>query len=487
MKKFNNTIWYFLGIAFLFTIGYLFFMMYEIGYSITLVTLIAVYSVSSFFNLILFSQNRHTGAKLSWLIVMTILPFFGHIIFVIFGQRYSGRISIKEYRKKETFKYEKYNISGLDIQNKQAQISNRSVYPANMKLHKTGAEGFKALFRDLESAKNFIHLQYYIIKPGEIYEQLKQILISKVKSGVKVRFIIDDFGKWGMPWYEIKQLRDHGIEIGIYGKVRFPFIGSENGYRTHRKVAIIDGVSVHVGGINIADEYAHLNKKYGLWIDYQMTITGKAVRSYSLLFIDDWNMITRKSLDIKKYLNEKDFGKSKSILVEDSPEIKDPILQDSLVSWILNAKKSIKITTPYFIPTEEIFAALRTAALSGVKITIYIPGKPDKKLVLIASMNNAERLSKYGIKFKIARNILIHSKLAVFDNQYAYFGTANIDNRSLYSQFEIVNLVSGPIVKDIQNLINEYDKLSYVNIFNKSTKISSKFLGTIMKIFSPLM
>ena len=197
--------------------------------------------------------------------------------------------------------------------------------------------------------------------------------------------------------------------------------------------------------------------------------------------------MTNKSLNIEKHLNETEVGKSKSILVEDSPEIKDPILQDSLVSWILNAKKSIKIVSPYFIPTEEIIAALRTASLSGVKVTIYMPGKPDKKLVLVASMSYAEILSKYGIKFKVAKNILVHSKLGIFDDKYAYFGTANIDNRSLYSQFEILNLVSGPIVKDIQNLISEYDKLSEVYTFRKTLKIKGRFLRIVMKIFAPLM
>lgn len=487
MKRLGNAIWYTLGIAFLVIIGYLFYMMHEAGYSVTLVVLVALYSTSAFFNLILFSQTRHSGAKLSWIIVMTLLPIFGHIIFVIFGQRYSKRKSLEEYRKKDTFKYEEKGVEGLDIQKRQSSISKRGIYPADITLHRTGAEGFKALFEDLESAKEFIHIQYYIIKPGEIYEQLKQILIKKVKEGVEVRFIVDDFGRWGMPWYEIKDLRDKGIKIGIYGKVHFPFIGSENGYRTHRKLAIVDGVTVHTGGINIADEYAHLNKKYGLWIDYQVTITGKAVRSFSLLFIDDWKMVTGISLDIKKYLKEKDGGKSRSVLVEDSPEIVDPILQDSLVTWILNAEKSIKLTTPYFIPTEEVIGALRTASLSGVDITIYVPGKPDKKLVLISSMYNAERLTKYGIKFKVAKDMLIHSKLGLFDDKYAYFGTANIDNRSLYSNFETVNLVSGPIVKDIKKLMIEYDEMSNIKKFNKTPRIKERFLRVFVRIFSPLM
>jgi len=126
---------------------------------------------------------------------MTILPIFGHIIFVIFGQRYSKRKEFSEYKKKETFEYERSTSKGIDIQKRQSVVSNRGVYSADITLHQTGAEGFQALFRDLESAKKFIHIQYYIIKPGEIYEQLKDILIRKVKEGVEVRFIVDDFGR----------------------------------------------------------------------------------------------------------------------------------------------------------------------------------------------------------------------------------------------------------------------------------------------------
>jgi len=126
---------------------------------------------------------------------MTIMPVFGHIIFVIFGQRFRERKSIAAYREKITFEYEEKTKPELSIQKRQSEISNRGAYKADMTLHKTGAEGFEALFADLETAEEFIHIQYYIIKPGEIYEQLKDILIRKVKQGVQVRFIIDDFGR----------------------------------------------------------------------------------------------------------------------------------------------------------------------------------------------------------------------------------------------------------------------------------------------------
>ncbi|WKX02516.1 cardiolipin synthase [Candidatus Mycoplasma mahonii] len=464
--------------------------MFIIGLSRPLLIILSFYLLTLIFNLLILIQNRHSEAKLSWIIVMTIFPVFGHIIFIIFGQRYKNRISKNDYYKKETFKLEKFNNKNdLIIQKKQSEISHRGIYSANIKIHRREQDIFNALFNDIKNANKFIHINYYILKPGEIYEHFKKILIKKAAQGVEIRFIVDDFGRWAMPWYEIKELEESGIRVAIFGKVYFPFIGSENGYRNHRKMVIIDGEKVHAGGINIADEYANLNKTYGVWLDYQSIITGEAVRSYSLLFIDDWQIVKKEKLDPKKYVLETTGGNSRNILVEDSPEINENIIEKSIVQWILNAEKSIKLTTPYFVPSHEIISALKTAAMSGVDITIYIPGKPDKKIVLIVSKYNASILSKYGIKFKETKDILIHSKIGVFDDCYAYFGTANIDLRSFYSQFEFLNLVSGPVIQEVNNLFEFYDKFAEDMVFKPINKFSLKGFLTRLAvfIFSPIM
>ena len=465
--------------------------MYVSGLSISVVMVIALYSVSVLFNLLIFAQIRHAEAKLSWIIVMTILPVFGHIIFIIFGKRYRGRGSREKYLSKETFKHEvlTHKKEHSTIMKKQSNISKRGVYKANIELFDNGHEGFERLFNDIKKAEKFIHIHYYIIKPGEIYEHFKSLLIEKAKQGVEIRFIVDDFGRWAMPWYEIKELKEAGIQVRIFGKVFFPFVGSENGYRTHRKMVLIDGLRVHTGGINIADEYANLDKRFGLWADFQTTITGEAVRSYSLLFLDDWKIVTDEELSIEKYFVKTTGGKSRSILVEDSPENVEPILQNSIVSWILNARESITLSTPYFVPSQEILSALKSAAQAGVKVTIYIPGKPDKKTVLIVSRYRAEELIAHGVIFKETQNILVHSKIGIFDNKYAYLGTANLDLRSLYSQFEFLNLVEGPIVGKVNKLFKYYDEFSK----ELETGVSGKntFKKIIIRIgvfiFSPLM
>lgn len=164
-------------------------------------------------------------------------------------------------------------------------------------------------------------------------------------------------------------------------------------------------------------------------------------------------------------------------------------MQDSIVKMILNAKKEINITTPYLIPTPEIFAALRSAALSGVKVNLYIPGKADKKTVLVASRHFATKLQEHGVNIYEANNMLVHSKVGMFDGKYAYFGTANLDTRSLYAQFEFIELVEGAVIKDFIKLFEYYQTLCRkveVNEY-KTRRIGTALQRVFVNIFSPLM
>ncbi len=498
LKTITLIISYTILIAALTAFGYGIYFMFDSNHSLAIILLLVLYFTSLIFTIALFVQTRHNAAKISWVIILAIIPVLGHLIFLFFGRRYSKRKELNVYRQKQTFTFERLDQkaskfiedeSVSEIFQKQSSMSARGIYPADFEIYNRGNKAFEELFKDIKSAKKFIHLHYYIVKPGEIFEQFKSLLIEKASQGVEIRMIIDDFGRWALPWHMIKELKDHGIQISIFGKVRFPFIGSKNGYRTHRKMAIIDGKSIHFGGLNIGDEYANLSKRYGLWLDAQTKMTGKAVRSHSLLFIDDWKMLTDIQLNPAMYLLEGSGGSSTSVLVEDSPEVKTAVLKNSLLSWIYSAKKSITISTPYFIPTNEIIVALKTASLSGVDVKIYIPGKPDKKTVLVASHYWAYELMKFGVKFYKTNDILLHSKIGVFDGKYGYVGSANIDMRSLYSQFEALSLVAGPVVNELISVFKHYDQLSTPLAMEsvKTNKITSRILRLYANIFSPIM
>lgn len=497
VNQFIRALFFYLFVTILFGGGgFLIYYLDAKGYPAWVLWIFFIYFLQVTFSITIFAQGRQNYSKLSWLIVTIIFPIFGHLIFLLFGLRYDDRKSVAKYHQKANFKLEQKVLknhegeSELDnLFNKQARISNRGVYHGNFELFKHVEKGFNKLFTDLEQAQKFIHIEYYIIKPGEIYEQFKAILIKKAQAGVKVRMIIDDFGNWGMPWYEIGNLRKNGIELRILGKVYFPFIGSKNGYRNHRKLVIIDGHIVHTGGANIADEYVSINKRYGVWIDYQVRITGAIVRSYSLLFLEDWNYVGKPIQDLKKYLLEQSDGTSKGVLIEDTPEVKDEILQDSIVKWILNARRSISISTPYFVPTPAIFNALKIAALSGLDVKLFIPGQPDKKVVYAATKYWSSQLVPYGVKVFKTNDMVIHSKIGLFDEEYAYLGTFNLDFRSMYSQFELATLVQGQIVKDLKNLFQDYEALSAeVKLITlQRSLIREKIWRGFLMFFAPIM
>ena len=494
MIKWRYLIGWFAVIFSLTGLGVGLYFLYDAGYSLVLVIFIAFYSISLYCSILIFIQNRQLIGKLTWMLSFMIFPIIAPTAFILFGQRYKGRMTLEKYRSKRTFEKE---IMGIDhsgseeasIINQQSHIANRGVYNVDAQMFRDGDEGYKKLFDDLENAKEFIHLQYYIIKPGEIFDHLKDILIRKAAEGVEVRFIVDDFGRWAVPWYEIKDLMKKGVRIERYAKVQFPFISSYNVYRMHRKVAIIDGKIAHTGGLNIADEYSNISKKFGLWIDYQIRYEGAAVRSYSLLFMDDWEHITKEKLDFDKYLKEENKGESKFVLTEDSPEVLEPIIETSIINLISNAKKEIILTTPYLVPTPELFSALRMAAMKGVKVKIIIPGKPDKKVVIIATKYIAHELQKYGVEIYQAKNLLIHSKIGIFDRKYAYTGTVNLDTRSLYGQWEAIQTLTGPIVEQVGDTIDYYlqftRKLSFEEL--STSKIKSKVIRAYVNFFSPIM
>ena len=494
MKLFRYLLSWFLLTGSIVGVGFGLYFLIDDGDSIFMGIFIGFYTINLIATIVVFTQRRQTAGKLTWIIMFLLFPFIAHAAFALFGQRYKGRATQKEYRKRQSFKYEKYRKINLktnvDIQlMKQSEISGRGIYKANLEMFSKGDEAFKELFKDLENAKKFIHLQYYILKPGEIFDHLKDILIRKAKEGLEIRLIVDDFGRWAVPWYEIKLLEKSGIQIQRYCKISFPFIDSHNAYRMHRKVAIIDGSIVHTGGVNVANEYANMNKKYGLWIDYQVRITGEAVRSYSLVYLDDWNTVSGEKIKPEKYLNEDNIGESKIVLIEDSPENNELVIQTSLLAMIHSAKREIVITTPYFVPTPEIFAALLTAVKSGVKLKIIIPGKPDKKTVMPVSKYYGRILARFGAVILQADNLLIHSKMGIFDNEYAYTGTTNMDARSMYAQWEFIQLITGPAVKEVKKAIDSYLKKT-ININEEllsTSKAKEKITRFYVNLFTPIM
>ncbi|MGX9358557.1 cardiolipin synthase [Mycoplasma sp. 128] len=462
-------------------------------------TLAAIYFLNLIFNIIVFTQDRPNETRQSWIIVFISLPLIGHILYIIFGQKYSKVLSFEDYvKERNSFlqnnkTYELNESINCEKLQKIAKMNAKNIYPAKIITFDNGHFFFQELFNQLKKAKKFIFLETYIIKPGEIFEELKQILISKVSEGLEVKIIVDDFGSWDLPRSTFKELENLGIKIVQFEKIPFPFITGNANYRSHRKFVIIDGNYVFTGGCNISDEYANFSKKYGIWKDANISLQGPIVEYYTRLFGYDWYKQSGKKIgNIESYFlasnNEHNEYENAITTIEDGPACDFPFIESTMIKMLSEADKSIKLSTPYFIPSKRLSMALSDALAQGIDITLYIPGLWDKAYVYFATISCLKPLIKLGLKVKLVKNCFLHSKIALVDDELAYLGTLNLDHRSFYTQFEVTNFYSGEATKDIKYIFETYNRLhdekQLKKLLNKKNGLIAKYL---LRIFKPVL
>ncbi|WP_342264690.1 phospholipase D-like domain-containing protein [Spiroplasma endosymbiont of Clivina fossor] len=260
--------------------------------------------------LIIFVSNRPARTKISWIIAVYALPIVGIIIFIIFGRTYRYTKAQKFYLKKyqDFYAKEDFNYTNNFLKNQikeersilhlTTNISQRPLYNhTKVDLITNGIEKFSLLFKDLESAENYIHINYFILDDGEVLKYLTQLLIKKTYQGVNIRLIYDHAGSFFTVYHDtIQKLKRAGVHLKRFSPINLPFISGRNNYRNHRKDVIIDGKIGYTGGINVGDAYCHLSSKYGFWRDSQVRLQGSAVCSLELIFLQDWYFTTGESL-----------------------------------------------------------------------------------------------------------------------------------------------------------------------------------------------
>lgn len=475
----------------------LFIFLGKIGLVGFIITVIFYYVVNIIISVWIFSKERNYETKLSWLIFIILIPIIGHIVFIFLGRKNIYQQSKLEYEESYKSFANKNLVVHKNIdshshwEKKMSSLIMRDWKNSSFEVYKHGFQAYESLFKDIENAKHHIHIEMYIMKPSETYDQFKSILIKKVSEGIKVKIMIDDFGKWAFSDNELNEMRGYGIKIEIFNKIKFPFLNIKQSFRLHRKVIIIDGNIVHTGGINVSDEYSSFDKKYGYWVDVNARITGDICNDFSQLFLYSWFQITKIKLDSEIYIpkqNNKDIN-SKSLLLEEGPNVLEYFLEKSLMNCISFSSKKIRLATPYFIPSKKLLEQLKFALLEGVEVEIFIPGKADKKAILEATHFYLNELILSGAKVYEMKNMFLHSKIGTFDSELGYLGTINLDMRSLYSNYESLNFVSGEIVSEIDAIFNDYKKYSTLLIPKTNMRISlfHLFKLFLIKVLSPLM
>jgi len=409
--------------------------------------------------IVVFLERKDPSATWAWLLVLFFIPFFGFVLYLIFGQNLTRlrlfvwedlkKIGFDDLVKKQTeqIKQEKYPFKSNSAKKHQDLIflclrNNNAILTQNndIEIFIDGKDKFESLFRDLEEARDHIHLQYYIFRDDELGTRLIDLLTRKAKEGVKVRVLYDEMGSRRIKKRSFNKLIEAGGEVEVFFPSKIPLVNLRINFRNHRKLVIIDGKIGYVGGFNVGDEYLGLNKKFGYWRDTHLRLVGDAVHAIQIRFILDWNQASERN-DIyyaPNYFPETHHPGNVPIqIVTSGPDSEWETIKNGYIKMISAARKSIYIQTPYFIPDASIMDILRIAALSGVDVRIMIPNKPDHMFVYWATYSYIGELLKAGAKVYIYDNGFIHAKMIIIDGEAASVGTANIDVRSFRLNFEV--------------------------------------------------
>ena len=474
-------------------------------------TYLLLRTVGFFFALIIFFKiiNRHEDPefKIPWIVGMLLLPFFFSMLFLIFGNhglKKSDRIVVDATRnaynahfKLSKLKEEEYEDELGRAVGTFRYISNTTelgVHKHNrVTYYKTGEEFFPDMLESLKKAKEFIFIEFFIITDGKLWNETKEILIQKAKEGVDVRIIYDDMGCSGtISARTPRRLGKHGIKCFKFHPFR-PILSAVYNNRDHRKIVIIDHQMAFTGGMNLADEYGNIIKRFGYWKDTMVKIEGSAMNNLIATFLQNYDLCAQSVSDYNKYLGyqyPKYDDEGFVMPFGDGPGgIDDALIGEQNYINILNyAKKRVFISTPYLVPTYQLLDAMRNAALRGVEVNLILPGIPDKKPVYAVAKSYFSWLMKSGINIYTYTPGFNHMKTILADDELAFVGTINFDFRSLVHHFECGTLLyKNHCMRDIRKDFDEMIAQSQKVPSNFKLKLGTRWFCSIVKIITPLL
>lgn len=401
-------------------------------------------------------DNRQPAKAMAWILVLTFMPVVGIILYIFFGQntrkeRMISQQSLDQLTKRSMLEFAEQRDLTIPQENRMLvqQFINESMalpFKGNsIDIYTTGHDFFESLLQAIGQARHHIHLDTYIIDDDPLGRLVSDALIDRAKQGVEVRLIYDDVGCWRVPNRFFERMREAGVDVRAFMPVHFPAFTSKINYRNHRKLCVIDGREAFVGGMNIALRYVKgtTKTKRGKtvsvtpWRDTHLRVVGGAVYAIQRAFLVDWYFVDRTLVSGREYYpraEETDGGLSQ--LVTSNPTSPWPDIMQGYVRILMQAKRYVYMATPYFLPTESVLFAIRTAALAGVDVRIMIPYKTDAKVVEWASRSYVKQTVESGVKVYLYKAGFNHSKLLVSDDALCTVGSTNIDFRSFENNFE---------------------------------------------------
>ncbi len=455
--------------------------------------------------LYLFNCGMTASAKLTWLILIMLFPVPATLLLCyhtnnIGHRKLKKRVAamIEEsrpilFQDPDTISSKELVASGTDDLCTYLNRSGRfPVYlHTEAEYYPSGELAFDSILEELQKAKRFIFVEFFIIAEGEMWGRILKILTEKAAQGVDVRVMYDGMCEMSTLTFDYaERLRKLGLKCKPFAEIR-PFLSTYYNYRDHRKILVIDGKTAFTGGINLADEYINRKERFGYWKDTAVMLKGEAVRSFTLMFLQMWN-IDETVPDWQEAQAPVMPGGADGFVMPygDCPLDGDKVGETVYADILNRAKTYVHIMTPYLILDNELETALKYAAERGVDVKLILPGIPDKKLAYSLAKTHYKSLTGAGVKVYEYTPGFVHAKVFVSDDEKAVVGTINLDYRSLYHHFECACYMYKTscipdIEKDFQETLEKCREVTAETI--KNEKLFYKLAGILMKTIAPLM
>ncbi|MCC8137270.1 MAG: cardiolipin synthase [Clostridiales bacterium] len=461
--------------------------------------------------LLIINREEHPAFQLAWASLVLLFPIFGGLLYLYLklqpGMRVlAGRMQEMDRETCNLLPQDSRIMRELDLQNPRAAqlayyIGRRQGYPlcgnTEVVYFSSGEEMFEELKKQLQDAKHFIFLEYFIISEGYMWESIQEILEQKVKEGVEVRLMYDGMNELNnLPHDFSREMKNLGIRCKVFSPV-YPVISTSYNNRDHRKIAVIDGLTAFTGGVNLADEYINCKERFGHWKDAAIMMRGDAARNFTVMFLKMWD-VSEKSENIAVYLKESAKEPPAGSLTDGGfvlPYATNPLAETQTAEHVYleiinSAVRYVHIMTPYLVPDHELMQALIFAAQRGIDVKLILPHIPDKKYAFALAHSYYKTLVSAGVRIFEYTPGFIHSKVVISDDICGVVGAINLDYRSLYLNFECAAyLYNVPAIRDMEaDFKKTLIESQLVTAFDiRHDKVLRKLAGHVLKVIAPLM
>ena len=397
---------------------------------------------------------RTSQGSIAWVVSLLTFPYVAVPLYWVFGRsKYHGYIDARRTESKDMqpiIDRVVPELPGFIVHLEESHMNFRVMEELaampftrynDAELLVDGEETFTAIFAGIESAREYVLVQFFIIKDDELGGEFQEALMRKARAGVRVYLLYDEIGCIRLPGSYLSELKNAGVEVSPFNTTKGIRNRFQLNFRNHRKAVIVDGCAAYTGGLNVGDEYMGRSPAFGAWRDTHICIRGPAVQAVQFAFSEDWYWATHQVPELNWSPTRSDEGDKNVLIIPSGPADDLETCGLFFVHAIHSARHRVWIASPYFVPDSKVVAALQIAALRGVDVRILKPEKADHVLVWLSSFSYYNETVPFGVRLYRYEPGFLHQKAMLVDDDMTAIGSANLDNRSFRLNFEITTVI----------------------------------------------